>query len=865
MRQGAAFFFSAAALVLLCADAGAQSAPWPWPIFHEETSSRLVADPSVGTGDVQEKDYAWGDVDRDGDIDLVCVRKEPFNTPGRYRDVLFMNEGTAEGHALEGVLVDRTLEYATDASDGGQGLLDLTADRDVALVDVNADTWLDIVTATTYGAGLPKTISHPRVYINKGEAGGAWLGFRYEESLTPQMPIAPNFCGIAVGDVTGDGLPDLYFVDYNNNLEDRLWINYGATGFRDESVARMTFEMRESDFGVHAITVDVNGDGAADVIKDRGSTASTPPLRVSVSYNDPLNPGFFDTFDVVYTGNPYHIEVGHLNDDNLIDLVVEDDGTDRYFLNQGNGADGLANFISHTFSTESDSFGGNIAVEDVNNDGLNDVLVADVDVDCCGCTRYMRIWRNLGGGQTVSFDAQSGGIPISARTGTHDVAVFDVNRDGWRDLVIGTCTGTSVWIAEPVLDLLETYPDGLPASLLPGQTTEFEVRLTPIGAEVSPGSEQLFVSRNGGPFVASPLAPLGGVRYQATLPAGDCLDGMRFYTSAVVGGTTFVDPPGAPGSTYASFVASGTEVLFEDHIEADVSGWTIADTSVTGGSWLQAEPNGTLTGGGQQAAPDGDAEPEPGRLKAFVTGNGAPGGPANAADLDGGPTQLISPTLDLAGTDGIIAYHRWFFCDDFAGPDPSQADQLFVSLSNDNGSSWTPVENLAATDGWTRTSFRVGDFLPPTAEVRVRFLASDNPNNSITEAGLDFFRVERMVCAGGPGAGRVPDGGIVPGTPLRLGKQAGDLRLSWGSSCHTGDLSYGVYEGALGDFASHVARLCSSSQTTEVLTPVSGNTYYLVVPANGTNEGSYGTDSGGIQRPQGGAACAPQSISACGL
>ncbi|MCH8343880.1 MAG: VCBS repeat-containing protein [Planctomycetes bacterium] len=159
-----------------------------WVQFADETDTRLVADPAVGADDVQEKDYAWGDVDQDGDIDLVVVRKQIGSTAGRRPNVLFMNEWIAEGHAINGVLVDRTEQYASDADDGGLGFLDETNDRDVALVDVNGDGWLDIVTAVAHGQGLPKTISHPRVYINKAnDEMGDWLGFRYEEARIPPI------------------------------------------------------------------------------------------------------------------------------------------------------------------------------------------------------------------------------------------------------------------------------------------------------------------------------------------------------------------------------------------------------------------------------------------------------------------------------------------------------------------------------------------------------------------------------------------------------------------------------------------------------------------------------------------------------
>jgi hypothetical protein len=137
------------ALPLVLAGLGAPGKPWVE--YTEDTTRRLITPSDLGAVDVEERDYAWGDVDRDGDIDLVVVRKQPFSTPGRRRNLLLMNEGISHGHAIDGVPVDRTGEFASAADDGGQDFLDETNDRDVVLADVNGDEWLDIVTATNFG------------------------------------------------------------------------------------------------------------------------------------------------------------------------------------------------------------------------------------------------------------------------------------------------------------------------------------------------------------------------------------------------------------------------------------------------------------------------------------------------------------------------------------------------------------------------------------------------------------------------------------------------------------------------------------------------------------------------------------------
>jgi hypothetical protein len=264
-----------------------------------------------------------------------------------------------------------------------------------------------------------------------------------------------------------------------------------------------------------------------------------------------------------------------------------------------------------------------------------------------------------------------------------------------------------------------------------------------------PDSGKIFISVDGGPYVESPMVSQGNNLYTATLPSVPCPQKVNFYfVGQLANGTSFTDPATAPTNAYVAVAALGTEITLNDTIEGDVTEWTVAnDAGLTSGAWEAVDPNSTIASG-VLAAPEDDATGGSENVKAFVTQNGPVGAGPGAADVDGGSTSLLSPTLDLEGVDATITYSRWFFRDNVG-------DALVVDVSNDNGATWTPVHSVAnpTTDGantaWENASFVIGDFVEPTAQVRVRFTASDAGTPSIIEAGIDNFRVEEIVCEPG--------------------------------------------------------------------------------------------------------------------
>jgi hypothetical protein len=252
----------------------------------------------------------------------------------------------------------------------------------------------------------------------------------------------------------------------------------------------------------------------------------------------------------------------------------------------------------------------------------------------------------------------------------------------------------------------------------------------------------MFVSVNGGPFVETPVDILGPNHYEATLPPTDCPGTIKFYVSAEdVLGNVFLDPTDGEANPYSAIVAVDVEVTFIDDYFQDL-GWTVF-AGATDGNWVRVDPVGTIDPGtGFPAQPETD---HTGTLDQFcyVTGQGVPGGPVNADDLDGGPTILTSPPFDLDNSDANVGYFYWVYTS--AGI----PDTIDVAISNDDGQTWIPVRSLGATGSvWALDSFLVSDYVTPTAEVRVRFSGCDCVGaGSITELGVDDFQIEQVICA----------------------------------------------------------------------------------------------------------------------
>lgn len=288
----------------------------------------------------------------------------------------------------------------------------------------------------------------------------------------------------------------------------------------------------------------------------------------------------------------------------------------------------------------------------------------------------------------------------------------------------------------PIRSLALSLPDGCPEYISPQAPTPIRVRIENVCETYEPGTGLLHYRFAGGAYLTTPLTPLGDGLYQALLPAPRCSAVPEFYFSATghLGGPAKF-PRNAPATVLTATVATVTTLLDDDFETA--RGWSVwIEPTMESGFWQRTIP-------ASQPLPGAPAADFDGSGRCYVTDNRV-----GNYDVDGGPTRITSAAFDLSGmTDVRVCYARWIYCDDYSGPDQ---DFLEVEFSSDNGATWVPVEQVSDLGGWVKREIAVQDYVPLTAQFRVRFSISDTPNNSVTEAAVDDVLIYDLSCHAPP-------------------------------------------------------------------------------------------------------------------
>ena len=312
----------------------------------------------------------------------------------------------------------------------------------LAVIDFDNDGWMDlfVVNGSVHRSALYRN-NHDGTFTDVTEKSGI---------RNPHWGK-----GALAADFNGDGLQDLYIVNFGPNA---LWMNRGDGTFRDVTREAGVGDARWS---AAAAAADYDGDGDLDLFVVNYLDYDLNKLPTSGKFcsyqNIPVacGPrGLKGAGDTLYRNNGdgtftdvsvkagvadeegyYGLAAawGDYDNDGDPDLFVANDNTpNRLYRNNGDGTfTDVAVQVGVAFSEdgrEQSCMG--VEFEDLDNDGWLDLMVTNFSDD------YNTLYRNSGKGFFTDDSHRAGLVQDSWNDLSWGVGFFDFNNDGWKDVFV---------------------------------------------------------------------------------------------------------------------------------------------------------------------------------------------------------------------------------------------------------------------------------------------------------------------------------------------------------------------------------------------------------------------------------------------
>ncbi|MGB2867085.1 MAG: FG-GAP-like repeat-containing protein [Bacteroidota bacterium] len=341
---------------------------------------------------------ALGDIDGDGQADLVVTN---FNSGS----VSVFRNTSVPGS----ITFDTRLSFATG-----------TKPPIVAIGDMDCDGKLDLV-VTNNGSN---SVS---VFRNTSASGSITFATRVDFTTGTNPPK------VAIGDIDGDGKPDLSVVNYNSST---------ISVFRNtSSPGLVTFaskvDFTPGSFPEGVAIADMDGDGKPDLIVANAGSATVSVFRNTSSPGSIASDSFAPSVDSTTGAYPVDVATGDIDGDGKLDLVVTNNSSNTVSVIRNTSSPGLISFNAKVdFMTGWNPY--IVAIGDMDGDGKPDLAVANFSGNS------VSVLRNTSSPGSVTSGSFNATVDFTTGTGPYGVAIGDLDGDGRPDLATANELGNSV-------------------------------------------------------------------------------------------------------------------------------------------------------------------------------------------------------------------------------------------------------------------------------------------------------------------------------------------------------------------------------------------------------------------------------------